>query len=181
MTGPQSGDSREPAATWPDDVDADILDGLRDLHDLLDPPPADLNDRVLFALAVADLREWGREVDAEVARLQADQLVGSGARSGERTRTISFDAPSLAIMVTVVDLPDGRLRLDGWLAPAAPLRVELRVGAHDPAGSARESRSLTIDADAGGRFVFASVPHGLVQLVVRGTGVQTVVTPSVLL
>ncbi|NUT32136.1 MAG: carboxypeptidase regulatory-like domain-containing protein [Hamadaea sp.] len=165
----------EPPGAWPDEIDAAVLDGLRDLHDLLDPPPADLTDRVLFALAVADLGDWDRALDAEIARIQADQLVGSGARSGERTRTISFDAPSLAVMVTVVDLPDGRLRLDGWLAPAAPLRVELRVGPQDAV------RTLTTDADAGGRFVFASVPHGLVQLVVRGTGVQTVVTPSVVL
>jgi hypothetical protein len=157
-----------PAGDWPDDLDITILSGLRDLHERLDPPPADLTERVLFALAACDL-------DAELARLQADQLVGSGARSGERTRTISFDAPSLAIMVTVVDLPDGRVRLDGWLAPGAPLRVELRLG-----DSVRRT-AMSSQADAAGRFVFAAVPHGLVQLVVSGDGAATVITPSVVL
>jgi hypothetical protein len=166
VTRPAGGPPEDSA--WPDDLDAAILTGLRDLHEQLDPPPPDLTERVLFALA-------SRDLDGELARLQADQLVGSGARSGERTRTISFDAPSLAIMVTVVDLPDGRLRLDGWLAPAAALRVELRLG------DGTRRTTLSSMADAAGRFVFATVPHGLVQLVVSGPGAATVLTPAVVL
>ncbi|MBB5872620.1 hypothetical protein F4553_006054 [Allocatelliglobosispora scoriae] len=155
-----------------DDLDGRILDGVRDLHDLLDPPPPDLADRVLFAMALANL-------DAEVARLQEDQLIGSGARGTERTRTISFDAETLTIMVTLVEMPDGLLRIDGWLGPAAPWRVELRLS--DAAGA---KSSLVVTADEGGRFVFPTVAHGLAQLVVHrdaGEARTDVVTPAVLL
>jgi hypothetical protein len=165
-----------PAGGWPDELDETILDRLRDLHERLDPPPADLTERVLFAVALADLD--GADLDIEVARLREDELVGSGARATERTRTISFEAASLSIMVTVVEEPDGRVRVDGWLAPPAPHRVELRM---EPA--ARRT-ALVAQADEAGRFVLAAVPRGLAQLVVHVTaadGATTVVTPSLVL
>jgi hypothetical protein len=153
-----------------DKLDAAILDQIRSAFALVDPPPPDLNDRVRFAIALED-------VDIEVARLQEDQLVGSGARSGERTRTITFDAQSLTIMVSIIDLPEGLVRLDGWLAPPAARRVELRLGASPGPASSR-----LVSADGHGRFVFADVGRGLAQLVVHpaadgegmpGTGVAT--------
>jgi hypothetical protein len=153
-----------------DDHDAEILAGVRALHDALDPPPPDLTDRVLFALAAA-------QVDGEVARLQEDRLVGSGARSStQRPHTLTFDAHSLTIMVTVTELVGGSLRLDGWLAPAAPLRVELRRP--DTSGPAP-----AVTADDTGRFVFPAVPPGLAQLVVHRDGGEpgTVVTTAVVL
>jgi hypothetical protein len=169
----------EPAVTetngiWPDETDETILAQLRDVHALVDPPPADLNDQVLFAIAAAGL-------GAEIALIQDEALVGSGARGTERTRTISFDADSLTIMVTVIDVSDGRIRIDGWLAPAGRWRVELRLrGEH--ADAAESSTSVT--ADVAGRFVFPAVRHGLTQFVVHrhpdGTDPgSTVVTPSV--
>lgn len=164
----------EPGGAWPDDTDEAILRQVRDVHALLDPPPADLDDQVLFAIAAAGL-------GAEIARVQDEVLVGSGPRGTERTRTISFDADSLTIMVTVADVPGGRFRIDGWLAPAGRWRVELRLrGEH--AGAAESSTSVT--ADDTGRFVFPALRHGLVQFVVhRRTGSanpeSVVVTPSV--
>jgi hypothetical protein len=159
-----------------DEVDAAILGQLQAAYALADPPPADLDERVRFAIALT-------AVDIEVARLQEDLLVGSGARSGERARTITFDAQSLTILVSVMDLPDGLVRLDGWLAPPAPRRVELRMGT--PPGPEAPSRLVT--ADDRGRFVFADVGRGLAQLVVHpapgaaaGPG-TSVVTPSWLL
>jgi hypothetical protein len=158
VTGPDGG--------WPDEA---ILDHLRGLYERVDPAPADLTERVLFAIALTD-------VDAEVARLREDELVGSGARTAERTRTISFEADSLSIMVTVIEEPDGQVRVDGWLAPPAPHRVELRTQSPARPGP------LAARADETGRFVLAGVPHGLAQLVVHlvdaGT---TVVTPSLVL
>ena len=74
----------------------------------------------MFAIALDGL-------DAEVARLGEQLAVGSGARGSERTRTITFDADSRTVMITIADRPDGLVRIDGWLAPAAALRVELRV------------------------------------------------------
>jgi hypothetical protein len=153
-------------------LDADdlaLLGRVAALHGLFDPPPVDLDERVRFAIALED-------VDVEVARLGEEVLVGSGARTSERTRTVTFDAETRTVMITIVDRPDGLLRLDGWLAPAAPLRVDLRFPEPAPA------RSVT--ADDAGRFVFDEVPHGLAQLLVHpaegGSGPR-VVTPSLAL
>lgn len=150
-----------------DEIDAAILDQIRSASASADPMPADLDDRVRFAIAM-------ESVDVEVARLQDDLLVGSGARGGERTRTITFDTRRLTLMVSIVELPDGVVRLDGWLAPPAPLRVELRL--------AEPAASRLVTADDGGRFVFADVGRGLAQLLIHldaGDGPPTsVVTPA---
>jgi hypothetical protein len=149
-----------------DDIDQEILDRLAVVDGLLDPPPADLDERVRFAIALAD-------VDVEVARIGETLLVGTGARGTERTRTITFDAESRTVMVTVVERPDGLVRIDGWLAPAAALRVELRLA--DPAPT------RTVISDETGRFVFDGVPHGLAQLSMHADDNSRVVTPSLIL
>jgi hypothetical protein len=169
----------DPADARLDDTDQAILDRLATIHRRLDPPPADLDERTRFGLALD-------EVDIEVARLSENLLVGSGARSTERTRTITFDADSRTIMVTIVDRSDGRVRLDGWLAPAAALRVELRLAGPADAGPADAGASVEMaTSDASGRFVFDGIPHGLAQIVVRppddDSTAARVVTPSLLL
>jgi len=143
-----------------DPLDREILDRIA----RFDPPPADLDERVLFALSLGNL-------PAELARLAAEEFTGSGARAGERTRTITFDADSRTVMITVVERPDNLVRIDGWLAPAEAVHVSLRFP--EPAAA-----RLTT-ADATGRFVFDEVPHGLAQLLVHGT--PQVVTPSLAL
>ena len=156
----------DPADIPLDDGDQAILDRLAAVHALLDPPPADLDERVSFAIALDAL-------DAEVARLSEQLTVGSGARSSERTHTITFDAASRAVMITVVGRPDGLVRIDGWLAPAAELRVELRLPEPAP--------PRVVIADDAGRFAFDGVPHGIAQLLVQppeGDGSPRVVTPA---
>lgn len=155
---------------WPDELDDEILGRLRQSWALIDPPPADLDARVSFVLRLTDL-------DIEVARLQQEELVGSGARAAEQARTITFDCDSLSLMVSVLAGEAG-VRVDGWLAPAAARRVELRTGSPDPDG---QDVSYTTDADEAGRFVFVDIPHGLAQLLVHGDGTPTVVTPSIVL
>jgi hypothetical protein len=152
-----------------DGEDKAILDRLAVIHGLLDPLPAELHERVRFAITLD-------EVNVEVARLSEDLLVGSGARTSDRTRTITFDAESRTLMIMVVDRADGLVRLDGWLAPSAALRVELRLP--EPAPS-----QIVLSNDAG-RFVFDGVPHGQAQLVVHPpeeTTAPRVVTPSLAL
>src|SRR5262249_57863090 len=94
-----------------------------------------------------------------VEGLAEQQPVGSGAGGAEGTGTITFDGESRTVMITVVDRPDGMVRIDGWLAPSAPLQVELRLPEPAP------HRSVT--ADAAGRFAFDSVPHGIAQFLVQ--------------
>ena len=156
----------DPADLPLDDDDQAILDRLAAVHTLLDPLPADLDERVSFAIALDS-------VDAEVARLSEQLTVGSGARSSERTHTITFDADSRTVMITIAGRPDSLVRIDGWLAPAAALRVELRLPEPAP--------SRIVTADAAGRFAFDGVPHGIAQLLVQppeGDASPRVVTPA---
>jgi hypothetical protein len=156
----------DPADLPLDDGDQAILDRLAAVQAMLDPPPADLDERVTFAIALDSL-------DAEVARFREEELVGSGARGSERTHTITFDADSRAVMITIAARPDSLVRIDGWLAPAAALQVELRLPEPAP--------RRVVTADAAGRFAFDGVPHGLAQLLVappEGDTSPRVVTPA---
>ncbi|MET8043453.1 hypothetical protein ABZU25_21635 [Micromonospora sp. NPDC005215] len=149
-----------------DDDDHAMLDQLAVLYGHLDPPPTDLDDRVRFAIGL-------RHLAIEVAGLATQQQPVGAARSGERTRTTTFATPSRTIMISMVDRPDGSVRIDGWLAPAAALRVELRFPEPAP--------SQLVTADETGRFVFDPVPHGLVQLLCHpeeGVDGPLLVTPS---
>jgi hypothetical protein len=114
-------------------------------------------------------------LDLDVARPVEDLLIGSGARAAERTRTITFEAESRTVMITIVQRTDGLVRLDGWLAPPGPLPVELRFPGPTPA--------RTTVADEAGRFVFDEVEHGLAQLLVHplDEAAPRVVTPSLVL
>jgi hypothetical protein len=159
----------EAAESSLDPVDDAILNELAIAYTLVDPPPADLDDRVLFAVAL-------RHLDAEVARVRDEELIGTGARDVDRPRTITFESEHLTVMMTVVARPDGRRRVDGWIAPAAALRVELRISGSG--GSADRTHAVT--ADDSGRFALDNVRPGLAQLVVYGPR-STVVTPSVVL
>lgn len=152
-----------------DDLDEEILAELRAAWTAADPPPADLDARVSFALALSGL-------DVEVARLQQETYAGSGARAVERTRTITFDCDSLSLMISVSGAGTG-VRVDGWLAPPGRCRVELRTA---PAGPDGQDVTYAVEADESGRFVVTGVPHGLAQLVVHTSG-RTVVTPSIVL
>lgn len=173
---PSGRDQRSGAAPF-DDLDIEIMDQIRAAYALADPPPAGLDDRVRFAIALEN-------IDVEVSRLQAEVAVGSGARGAERTRTITFDSESLTIMVSIVETTEGQVRLDGWLAPAGALRVELRIAAAHPE---HPSASQEVVASDSGRFVFDGVTHGLAQLLVHpriDSGVDlpsSVVTPSLVL
>jgi hypothetical protein len=151
--------SEPPAGPGPaneplDAEDHTILAELRAAYDIVDPPPADLNERAGFAIRLADL-------DFEVARLYELSGVGANARAEETTRTATFESDSLTIMITISGAGDGRRRVEGWLAPAEALEVELRVG-----GSAHD-RSFRAPSGDTGRFLFDDVPSGLAQFLVH--------------
>ena len=151
-----------------DGEDVAILLALADFYHRNDDVPAGLVDRLAFTVALA-------EMEAELAELQnVDRdLVGARGVEAEEARTITFASGSLSVMVTISTEDVGTVRIDGWIAPAEAVDVDLRLGT----GSRR------ICSDADGRFVFTDVPHGLVTLVFRAeqdgrTGPRPVVTPT---
>ncbi|WP_425445729.1 carboxypeptidase regulatory-like domain-containing protein [Umezawaea tangerina] len=133
----------------------------------LDPPPADLVERIQFAIALEDL-------DVEVARWERAGSL-AGVRGGQ-PGTITFTVDNLTLMVNFTST-GARHRIDGWLVPAGEHTVEVRVAEHE---------STTTTADDGGRFVLPDVPTGTTQIVVhlvnaRGERGRTVVTPTIML
>jgi hypothetical protein len=154
-----------------DDIDLALLDDIRDLFQAVDPMPADLPERIRFSLALRDL-------EIEVARLAAEEdLPVLAARSAERSRTVTFDSDSLTIMIRIDANTDGTARVDGWLAPPQLREIDMQTTAG----------TLSVASDEQGRFAFASVPCGTVQLVVRPSeqgqseSGRSVVTPSLIL
>ena len=160
-----------PADESLDAVDLELLDGVREAFEAIDPMPADLPERIRFLLAL-------RGLEIEVARLVEEENQPSlAARGAELSRTITFDSDSLTIMIRIDPNLDGTARVDGWLAPPQRREIEMKATAE----------SLSVASDEQGRFAFARVPRGMAQLVVRsaeseqsGTG-RSVVTPALIL
>jgi hypothetical protein len=142
----------ELAAEPLDDVDTATLGRIRAVYDQADPVPPDLVDRIRFSLALDEMFD---EV-ARMTRVSQDALATRSDPAQEtRTETLTFSADRLTAMVTVNRLSLGRLRLDGWLAPAEQCEVRLRI----QGGTDRE-----VLADAHGRFSFDDLDEGFGQL-----------------
>ena len=98
-----------------DDLDFEILDGIRALFERVDPMPADLPERVRFSLAM-------RGLESELARLVTEEDPRlAGARGTEQSRTVTFDSASLSIIIRIEENKNGSVadrRLAG--AAAAP-------------------------------------------------------------
>jgi hypothetical protein len=150
-----------------DSSDLALLNSLRAYYDEHDPVPDGLVERIQFEITLDALQ-------AEVATLTQLDLSTSGARGAapEAVRTITFTSDSATTMVTISPQGKDLVRIDGWAAPGAGIRVELLL-----ADGARE----TI-ADGDGRFVFDSVPTGLAKFALHlqgGAESATVVSPTI--
>ncbi|WP_402461927.1 hypothetical protein [Isoptericola aurantiacus] len=148
-----------------DDLDAALLARVAALDAQLDPVPEGLVERSRFAMTVAGL-------EAEVMELQVLEVPAGSVRSDApvETRTITFTHERLTVMIALsAGGTQGTVRVDGWLAPAAPLEIELRRPDDDP-------RTTLCDED--GRFVIDDVPRGPASLLVR-QGETPVTTPVV--
>jgi hypothetical protein len=146
-------------------ADRTLLAELRGMWRERDPEPADLADRVVFALSL-DLLEY------ELLRIQQQAGELAGARSAGRSRTLTLTGDNLTVLLGLT--PTGATtRLDGWISGGDCVLVELR--------GEREVRREP--ADGTGRFVFEGVTPGLVQLVIlpaAGSSLgRPVVTPTI--
>ena len=137
----------------PSAEEAVLLDQLRAMWERRDPVPADLVDRVLFAV-------WLEDLDTEVEMLTMTEHSGElvGVRATQTARTITFSTDDLSILISVSDRPEGRRRVDGWVTPKGAGEVALRR-------SDGTTSVTTVDED--GRFALDDLPAGLAQIVLR--------------
>lgn len=148
--------------------DEELFERLRQAWEGADPAPADLADRISFALALDDL-------EVELLRLHADFAEPVGARGEDTLQTVTFSGESLSVMVSLSSGAAGGVRIDGWISDGGLLDVEVR----------HEDGAFGASAGPDGRFAFDRVPHGLVQLVFLPTTQaqlslhRAVVTPAI--
>ena len=128
--------------------DAALFHALRRTWEELDPMPADLVDRMVAAVATADLsREYAlltlvSDTQRAATRGDADAL------------TLQFSNGSASVLVHVVPSESGTRRVDGWVdAPAVSIELE------------QDDRRWTT-ASENGRFAFEDIPAGMTRLCV---------------
>lgn len=136
-----------------DAADLALLAEVSSVLTAADPVPDDLVERIQFALA---LDEVYAEV-AQITRLDVDaHAVRSEAGADMRTETLTFSTERLTVMLTISRSGTGPdpVRLDGWVTPAVPLRIQLRM----------QEGTQDTGTDETGRFVLEGVPEGFAQL-----------------
>jgi hypothetical protein len=153
---------------FPDD--ATLLTAIARVWELADPPPADLADGVLAAIAAEDL-------EYELLTLVETNGALSGVRhaapeegSDAGAWMLEYEGPDVRVYVRLTTIED-RKRLDGWVVPVKPLTVELRADG--------ESEPQVCEVDEFGRFEFPSTQPGLSRLtfVDNARGAKPRVTP----
>jgi hypothetical protein len=148
-----------------DELDDQLLDQLRHLHEVLDPPPVDLVDRVKFAMSVAAL-------EAEVAEIVSSATLETVRGTDyDRADTVTFASEGLSVMVSIEHGPATRADIVGWVSEG-DVEVELR----------ERGRTRTTVVDDEGRFTFTGVERGLVNFVLRRRGdsdAPPIITPAI--
>jgi hypothetical protein len=134
-----------------DDEDRMIEDALfadlRAMWQEADPVPVDLVDRMVAAVAVADLpREYALLTLVEAPTLDA-------VRSAADTATLQFSDGRTTVLLHVTVTPGGSRRIDGWVHAGA---LALRL--------LQDERDWTAHPGEHGRFVFEPVPRGVSRL-----------------
>jgi hypothetical protein len=139
--------------------DIGLLSAVGEMFDEVDPvPPAVV--RAGYAAFT-----W-RTIDAELAELAEDtRLAGAGSVRGADTRLLTFEAPSVNVVVEVTEIGDRR-KLVGQLIPACSdtLRIE------HPAGA------TTVAVDELGLFSADALPAGPARVALTTPGGGAVIT-----
>lgn len=139
--------------------DLALLGDLREVLEQLDPVPPEV------VSAARSAWTW-RTLDAELAELAHDSALepGAGVRGHAGPRLLTFEAPSLTVVVEVTETGSTR-RLLGQLVEPRPAEVQCRHAG----GSTRTS------ADELGRFLVEDVSAGPVSFVcsIEGRSVMT--------
>lgn len=141
--------------------DDDLFAALRAAAEHYDPMPADLADRMVAVVAVADLSR-------EYALLTLMEGIESPVRGEAETTTMQFSDGSATVLLHVSRTENGRRRVDGWIDADS---TEVRLSQGD--------RTWTAEPAEHGRFAFEDVPPGLcrVQAVTAGDA-KDLLTPQ---
>lgn len=132
--------------TMDDTLEAPLWAALRRMYQAADPAPHDLADRMIAAVAAADL-------DREFALLALVDSDAVGAVRGDADMlTLQFSDGRTSVLVHVTVDAGGRRRLDGWVDGSA-------LSAH----LLREPRELAVPV-IDGRFAFEDVGSGIARL-----------------
>ncbi|GEP47008.1 MULTISPECIES: hypothetical protein [Microbacterium] len=127
-------------------ADAALFRALRRTWEAVDPVPADLVDRMVAAVATADLsREY-----ALLTLVESDRL--AAVRGDADMLTLQFSDGTTNVLIHVTAAESGARRIDGWVDGDA-LRVELV-----------QDRATFPTVPEGGRFAFDDVPAGVSRL-----------------
>jgi hypothetical protein len=150
--------------------DRALLDDLRELYEILDPPPPEVHS------AARDALGW-RTIDSDLAALIADSsLETSILRSSGGTRLLTFACERLTIEVELLAHPvgarGGRTRLLGQLVP---------VDAGGSITACGPGLSLTAAVDTVGCFSFDDLPDGPLSLRHQAPGATAVTTSWIVL
>jgi len=136
------------------DPDAALFAQLRAAWQQADPPPADLVDRMVAAVAVEDLsREYSLLTLVDASALAV-------VRGETDTATLQFSDGDTSVLLHVTATEDGSRRIDGWVdAEALAIRI------------AQNGREWAAEAAEHGRFEFVSIPPGMsrLRIVIRAT------------
>ncbi|MEE1620956.1 hypothetical protein ACQ3I4_08500 [Zafaria sp. Z1313] len=146
-----------------DAVDAALLQDIARLYDAADPPPASLDDDVVFAVSLA-------AVDAEIATLLDGAHLALRAGEASPTDTVTFTSSALQLMLRTAEDDAGALRIDGWVTGGG-IDVALISG----------TTAHWTTSDAHGRLVWRDVPRGPLRFLLHPAepGGKPVMTPVI--
>lgn len=138
---------------------------LRTAIDEIDPMPEGLVDRMIAAVAVAD-------VSREYALLTLMETAQAAVRGDSDTTTLQFSDGSSSILLHISRTVSGRRRVDGWVdADAEELRLTQ--------GEGRGERIWTAVPDEQGRCAFDEIPPGLSRaLLITAGEAKNLLTPQ---
>ncbi|QKW37852.1 hypothetical protein HUT06_30765 [Actinomadura sp. NAK00032] len=142
--------------------DDELMSGVRDAFEVLDPVPAD----VLAAARASIAWRLPAAVLAEPAHDRSGRAA-AGVRGGPG-REVTFACPGREVEIEVAE--HGREReITGRLVPSAPALVEVRHRDLPPGG-------ISARTEPAGLFCVPRVPEGLVSLVFRLEDGSSIVT-----
>lgn len=119
---------------------------LTDMWSRRDPMPGGLVDKVLASLAAEDV-----DAEYELLHLVERSRELQGARGNDDALTIEFSGGPFAMLLHVTAVGEKSRRVDGWVAPAKPMKVSVR----------QESKIWNASVSLLGRFEFPQLPVGL--------------------